>query len=184
MCANPKATAEALLAAGEPDVENLLTIIGVANTPDGIAAINAYKAAEVAVADWTPGSTAADVTQVVNAFTHVFNTLPIPEDAKLLENAISALIVGVLGVISANSQAPAEQPAETPEISANVQTIHAHAVAADTEAKVTALTGYKPSVITKAKVMLGDHGAIAGQWKTQWKKAVEASDPKYASLAA
>lgn len=186
MCHNPVETAGALLAAIEPDLVSFLTLEGIATTPNGQAAINAFAAATKAVENWVPGTKSAEVIEAVNDFTTVFNTLPIPADAKTIADVILAGVAGAIGIIEANSPAPAEAlAAATPDTVANVQTLHAHTVAANTETKVAALAGgYRPSFVTKTKVMLGDHGAIAGQWDSQWMKAVKAAGPKYAPLAA
>lgn len=185
MCEKSEATAAAVLEGAEPEFVSLLTATGVATTPDGTAAINAYKAAEQALENWTPGTTTQTVIEAVNAAVKIFNVLPFPSDAKLLVDAISAIFATVLGIITANSPAPAAATAATAELAVKAQEDHADSVAADTETKVLALTGYKPGFITRTKVMLGDHSAIASAWKNNvWKKAVQNSDPKYAALAA
>jgi hypothetical protein len=182
MCKNATATAAALMTAIEPDLKSLLNLLGIGSTPDGQAAITAYDAALAQVKAWVPGTTAQTVVEAINAFTEVFNVLPIPADAKTLVNLVVSGVDAVIAVLTANSPAPTTA-SETPEVSAAAQQIHAHTVAVKAEEKIASLTDYRPSVVTKAKIMLGDHGAIAGQWKSQWKKAVQESDPKYAALA-
>lgn len=183
MCQKFEATAAAVLKGAEPEFVSLLTATGIAATPDGEAAINAYKAAEQSLADWVPGTETQTVIEAVNAAVSVFNVLPFPSDAKLLVDAISAIFATVLGIIKANTPAPAAASAATPELAAHAQVEHAESVASDTETTVLALTGYKPGWVTRTKVMMGDHGAIASEWKNKvWKKAVAESDPKYASL--
>ena len=183
MCKNATQTAAALMTAIEPDLKSLLTLLGIASTPNGASAIAAYDAALAAVKAWVPGTTAQTVVEAIDAFTQVFNVLPIPADAKTLATLIASGVEAVIAVLTANSPAPVSTSSETPEVTAAAQEIHAHTVAVKAETKIEAATGYKPSMVTKAKVMLGDHGAIAGQWKSQWKKAVAKSAPKYAALA-
>lgn len=185
MCKQFEATAAAVLEGAEPEFISLLTATGIAATPDGEAAINAYKAAEQSLAAWTPGTTTQTIIESVNAAVAVFNALPFPPDAELLVDAILAIFATVLGIITANSPAPAAATVATPELAAHTQEAHAEKIATETESKVLTLTGYRPGWVTRTKVMMGDHGAIASEWKNKvWKKAVEGSDPKYAALAA
>jgi hypothetical protein len=171
MCKNAVATVADLMGAIEPTLINLLTVTGIASTPQGAAAISAYNAALAAVQTWKPGTSAQDVIQVINAFTQVFNTLPIPGDAKSLADIISAGIVVVIGVLTGNSPAPAASALDA---------------MADTEAKVkTLVPGWKESTWDKARAALGDHKIAAGEYRKQWNKGVESAsktDPKYASL--
>jgi hypothetical protein len=183
VCKNAQATAYALFSAAEPEFDGLLTLVGVATTPAGQAAETAYDNALADLKNWTPGTTDTEIIELIGDVNTEFQALPLPQDAKTLAGLITGAITAVLGILNANTTAPAAVTA-APELAEHIQTLHAHAVATDTETKVFALTGYRPSMITKAKVMMGDHGAIASEWKNQWKKGVAESDPKYASLAA
>jgi uncharacterized protein GlcG (DUF336 family) len=88
MCQNAVKTAASMMSSIEPTLVNLLTLLGISTTPDGAAAINAYNAAEKAVAAWKPGTPSQDVVQAIDAFTAVFDKLPIPADGKLLADVI------------------------------------------------------------------------------------------------
>jgi hypothetical protein len=171
MCKDATNTASSLMAAIEPDLVNLLTLLGVATTPDGAAAITAFNAAQAALAAWTPGTTAQTVVEALNAFSTVFDVLPIPEDAKALEGVIEAGIVAIIAVVTANSPAP---PAAAGTATAEeTQALHALSVSDDATAKVSKLVpGFKRSHF---------HGA-AHQYKQAWNGAVEKSGPKYASI--
>jgi hypothetical protein len=187
MCKAIEKQAGTLLETVEPDFVQLLTVTGLASTPNGQAAITAYNAMVKAVLAWVPGTSAQEAIQVINDFTTIFNTLPLPEDVKTLASLVSAAVVGVIGVLTANSPAPEAAEAANPQEAEAVQAVHAHLVAADTQAKVTAISGYTPSRWDMARVALGDTGAISGKWKSEWKKAatqVAAVNPKYAALAA
>lgn len=107
MCQNAAKTAGGVMAAIEPELKSLLAGTGQLNTPNGIAAINAYEAADKVLLAWTPGTNAQNVIQVIGAFTTVFNTLPIPDNYKLYADVISAGIVTVIGIVTGNSPAPA-----------------------------------------------------------------------------
>ena len=178
MCSNAAATAASLMGAIEPGLIDLLTVTGIATTPDGVAAINAYNAALKAVQGWTPGTSAQDAIQIIDAFTAVFNTLPFPAEVKLLADIVSAGVVTVIGVLTGNSPAPAA-PVGTVVTASAEEVAHAHAaaVAKDTEAKVAALVpGFKRSIWHSA----------ASQYKAEWNKGVAAVAklyPKYANLA-
>jgi hypothetical protein len=173
MCKAAQATLADLMSAIEPTLVNLLTVLGIADTPNGQAAITAYNAALAAVQTWVPGTDAQDVIQVINAFTDVFNTLPIPADAKSLADVISAGIVVVISVLTGNSPA-----APTPDAQKKVQ--------ADAIEKVTILVpGYKESLWDKARAALGDHSIAAKEYHSAWKKtatAATAVNPTYAVL--
>ena len=181
MCKNATATAASLMTAIRPTLLSLLTVTGVASTPDGVAALAAFDAADKALAAWTPGTTSVTVVQAIDAFTAVFSVLPLPADAKALEAIISAGIVTVIGVVTANSPAPtaAEDPSK-PLVGAGVaaaheetQAMHVARVVADTTAKVGELVpGFKHSI----------WHSPAGQYKGEWNKAVAKSDPKYSAL--
>lgn len=192
MCKNAEKTAASVMQAIEPELKGLLTILGQSTTPEGIAAISAYDAAIAALDNWVPGSAPEVAIEAVNAFESVFQALPIPEDAKALAALIAGGVDAVLGIIKANSPAPAPAPAVgveepapiTPEVAEAHQAFHAHAVAASTEASVEASTGITVSAIDKARVAVGDTSVIPKKWKKEWNAAVDASDPKYASLKA
>ena len=191
MCKSAAATAAVLMKAIEPTIVQLLTLEGIANTPAGTSAINAFNAALTAVESWKSGTTSADVIQLINAFVAVFDTLPLPPTVQTLVSIITAGIEGVIAAITANSPAPVTTEGTTP-VAADaaaeaeaVQTIHAHSVANAAEAKVTALTGYKPSTLDKARVALGDTALPAIKYKQVWNGAVDAltvQDAKYAAL--
>jgi hypothetical protein len=173
MCKAATATVADLMSAIEPTLINLLTVTGIAGTPEGQAAITAYNAALQAVETWTPGTSAEDVIQVINAFTEVFNTLPIPADVKSLADIISAGIVVVISVLTGNSPVAADEEAQ-------------HKVQAEAIEKVTKLVpGYKESLWDKARAALGDHTIAAKEYKGAWNKGVVTAakaNPKYATL--
>jgi|SRR6185437_14231322 len=176
MCKNAASTVAALMGAIEPTLVNLLTALNIASTTQGQAAITAYNEALQAVENWKPGTTSQDVIQVIDAFVAVFNTLPIPDDAKGLADIISAGVVAVIGVLTGNSPAsipPADETNATPE---EIQAAHQAAAAHDTEQKIHVLVpGFKRAIFT----------APAHQYKNAWNKGVETaekSNPKYAVL--
>ena len=174
MCKNATSTAASLLGAIEPTLKSLLAITGQATTPDGIAAINAFDAAKTALAAWVPGTTSETVVQALEAFSSVFNVLPIPADAKILENIILAGVIAVLGVVKANSPAPpATEAVATPASGEETQALHSLAIAQDTTEKVSKLVPeFKRSHFHSPK----------SQYESMWNKGVEKAGPKYASL--
>lgn len=150
------------MSAIEPTLVNLLNYTGLVNTPEGEAAINAYNAALKAVQDWVPGNTAATVIQIINDFSTVFSGLPLPATVITLENIISAGIVTVIGVLTANSPAPATPSATASE--EETQAMHQANVIHDTNAKVQALVpGFRRSIFTSP----------AHQYRNAWNKAVK-----------
>jgi len=189
MCKAAQSTVAALMAAIEPTLVNLLTILGAASTPEGQAAIAAYNTALQAVENWKPGTTSQDVIQVISAFTQVFNTLAqslhLPPEAAALVDTISAGIAVVIGIISGNSPAPATPADATPEEAEAAVHIHGHAVMASTEDEVEKLTHYRPSVWDKARAFAGDHRVAADRYNKVWNDQVASAvqvDPKYSIL--
>ena len=145
MCVNATKTAASLMAAINPTIVSLLTIAGLANTPNGIAAMKAYDAALLAVKNWKQGTSSETVLQLITAFQDVFNVLPIPETYKVLANIIMAGIETVIGVVMANSPAPAA-PAGV-KVHGEMKAMHQANVIADTTAKVQVLVpGFKRSI--------------------------------------
>jgi hypothetical protein len=159
MCKNATKTAAALMAAIEPTIKSLLAATGQLNTPNGIAAMNAYDAALLAVQNWTPGTTAQNVLQLMNAFTAVFDTLPLPPNVALYVNIITAGITAVIAILTANSPAPASLLTHE-----DTQAMHQAAVAADAAAKVAVLVpGFKRSIFHSPE----------SQYNTAWNNACD-----------
>lgn len=165
MCKNAASTVASLMGTIEPSLVDLLTFLNIADTANGQAAINAYNVALQAVQNWKPGTTAQDVIAVIDAFTQVFNTLPIPDDAKSLADIISAGIVVVIGVLTGNSPAPAAAIVGDATYD-EVQHAWASQVAKEAEAKAAALVpGFKRSIWHSA----------ATQYRNAWNRQVRAS---------
>lgn len=170
MCQNANKTVAALMAAIEPTLKSLLTFAGIAGTTEAQAAIAAYDAALTAVQNWQSGTTAQNVLELIGDFQTVFASLPLPPTVEALANIILAGIETVIGVLTANSPAPAApapgdpvvgdaEAASGEEITAMRQ---AH-VAADTAAKVqTLVPGFKRSMWHSPE----------SQYKKAWNDAV------------
>jgi hypothetical protein len=160
MCQNANKTVAALMAAIEPTLKSLLTFAGIAGTTEAQAAIAAYDAALTAVQNWQSGTTAQNVLELIGDFQTVFASLPLPPTVEALTNIILAGIETVIGVLTANSPAPA---APQGTVGAEEQGMHQAAVAADTVQKVHALVpGIKLSRFHAADV----------QYKKAWNDAV------------
>jgi len=173
MCQNATKTAASLMTAIEPTLVQLLTLEGVATTTAGVAAINAFNAADQALAAWVPGTTSQTIIQLIDAFTTVFATLPLPPADAELADLISAGIVTVIGVISANSPAPAAPAGVATASVEETQAQHQVEVIHETTAKVNALVpGFKRSIFTSP----------AHQYKNEWNKTVEHLGGKYGTL--
>jgi hypothetical protein len=161
MCQNATKTAATLMAAIEPTIKALLTEADLINTSAGIAAMNAYDAALSAVKNWQSGTNAQDILQLIGDFQAVFNTLPIPSKYLSLVNIILAGVETVIGVLTANSPAPA--PPAGVVAHEETQAMHQADVVAKTTVKVQALVpGYKRSIWHSPE----------SQYKSEWNKAV------------
>jgi len=94
----------------------------------------------------------------------VFNTLPLPPTAMVLANIILAGVEAVIGVITANSPAPAAPASATAEPEVTQAMFQAH-VAAQTESRVAALVPqFKRSIWHSPK----------SQYDRTWNNGVEA----------
>jgi hypothetical protein len=167
MCKDARSTAVALMTAVEPTLKSLLSFLGQTNTTAGRAVITAYDAALAALQDWTQGTTAENVLELITDFQNAFNALtqaiPLPPGVSTLVNVILAGIEAVIGVIAANSPAPAA-PAGATATPEEATAAHQAAVAHDTEAKVTTLVPtFKRSIWHSA----------ASQYKSTWNKAID-----------
>lgn len=180
MCQKAAEQAGNLLSSLEPDIQEILEVTGQANTPPGLAAIAAYNAAVVALQNWQSGTASEDVVEVLNglqaSLNAVFAAVPaISAPVQVLVNLLLGAVTTVITLVSANSPAPAPAPADTmpdsPAVVAHAETFNAHAVAAAGEAKVTAMTGYKPSVWEKARAAAGDTHVAQNAYKKEWAKA-------------
>lgn len=163
MCQKAAATAASLMQAIEPSLVSLLTLENLGNTPNGIAAITAYKAALVALENWKQGTTAQNVLQLIGDFQTVFNTLPIPPTDLALANIILAGVEAVIGVVTANSPQPAPAPVAGTASEEESTVQYQLDVAAKTEAAVAKLVpDFRRSIWHSA----------AHQYRSVWNHAI------------
>lgn len=144
MCQNAEKTAASMMEALEPEFKGLLTVEGQLTTPEGQAAVSAYEAAYKALLNWTPGSISTIVLESVQAFQAAFQAVVplLPPGVGALVNWILAAIAAVIGVVKANSPAPApavDVPSEHAASPAEYQHAYAKQIEAETEAQVVAL---------------------------------------------
>ena len=165
MCTNATKTAASLMAAIEPTIKSLLTETNLLNTPNGIAAINAYDAALAALEAWKSGTNAQNVLAIIADFQTVFNALPLPANAQVLTNIVLAGVEAVIGVISANSPAPVSPtPVAAADAEEDTQASHQAQVIAETTAKINALVpNFKRSIWHSA----------ASQYTNTWNSAID-----------
>lgn len=172
MCKNAEAQVLNIAETAESTIITLLTESNLINTSEGQKIDADFKIAITDIQNWKSGTPATDAVEVIQDIEAVLPLIPIPPPFNVLVPIALGGLTTILTLLGANSPAPAVATAD-PEEHAAVQTLHAHAVAATGEAKVTSLTGYKPSVIDKARAMVGDSGIAAGKYKQVWNKAVE-----------
>ena len=177
MCEKAAQTAGELMTNLEPEFVQLLTIEGIVDTPDGVAAVNAFNSASKLLAAWTPGtSPSATLIEAIEDVQTVFNGLPLPDVDKSLAGVVSATLVIILGLVKGKATpAPSAIAASNGDGSA-AQTIHENAIEASVTTQVqTLVPGFKRSIFH----------TIGGQQKRAWNKAVAETakiDPKYAAL--
>ena len=113
MCKNAESTALTLAEGIEPTVIQILTLEGLASSTEGQAAINAFNTLITSLKTWQPGTGAQDVIQAIDAFTTVFNVLPFPDTDKTLVDIVVAGVTTLIGILTANSPAPAPPAGQT-----------------------------------------------------------------------
>lgn len=166
MCTNATKTAATLMAAIEPTLKSLLTYTGQLNTTAGQAAITAYETALKAVQNWQTGTPAQEALELITAFQGAFGALPLPANVEVLGNLILGGIAAVIGVLSANSPAPAPAAALGAHAATaeETQAMHQAHVIADTTAKVNKLVpNFKRSI----------WHSPASQYKSTWNDSVK-----------
>ncbi len=166
MCQKAAATAASLMQAIEPTLKSLLSYTGLVNTPDGEAAIAAYNAALTALQGWQSGTVSHDVLQLIGDFQIVLNTLPLPPGVQMLSNIILAGIEAVIGVVTANSPAPATPTGATASVEETTALYQAH-VAHQTTIRVAALVPeFRRSIWHSA----------SSQYNKAWNGAIESNE--------
>lgn len=165
MCPNGQKTAAALMAAITPTINSLLTFAGLASTPAAVAALAAWQSAITAVQNWTPGTASQDALEAIADFQTAFSALPLPPAVELLTNTILSGVAAVIGVISANSPAPAA-PAGTAPVE-EPQAMHQAAVAAETVKQIHALV---------PGIKLSRFHPAAEQYTAAWNRGVDEAD--------
>lgn len=167
MCPNPQGTAYGVMVGLRPEIVNILTLEGVANTTEATTVLSEYDVSANAIKNWKAGSAADDVLQVIAVFQAAVAALGplLPIQDALLVNAILAAVAVVIGIIKANSPAP-PAPAESTVSAEENQFHHANVVRQETEDQVEALVpGFKVSRFHTAE----------SQAHAVWNKAAEAS---------
>lgn len=149
----------------EPTLIALLTLEGIANTPDAETAIKEYDQAELDVQNWVPGTSVATIVQAVNAADAVFQLLPVPEADKIFSGLIAAGFTTVVAILEGNSAAtPAEQ----------------HEITIVAVARVNELA---PGAFKYHKGIFREFEASpASQYHNAWNKNAEAKGGKYLQL--
>ena len=107
MCTNAVKTAASLMEAIEPTIKSLLTETGLINTPAAQTALTEYDDALTAIQNWQSGTPAQEALEAIGIFQTAFNALPLPATVETLTNIVLAGIETVIGVLTANSPAPA-----------------------------------------------------------------------------
>lgn len=172
MCQNAEKTAGALMVSIRPTVVSFMTVEGV-SAAEQTEVLATYDAAQNAVSNWQPGTGAQTVIELLNAFTQVFDTLPVPQSDIVLANLIEAGIVTVIGVLTANSPAPPNTTTEATATPEEMQAAHASMVAHDTVVKIHKLA---------PGIKLSKFHSASHQYTEAWNKQVEAIGGRYTAL--
>jgi hypothetical protein len=167
MCKNAAATAAALMAGIEPTLTAFLNLEGVPAATQA-QVLTSYEAAQQAVAQWTPGSSATVAVEAVQAVNSVFQTLPVPDVDKAFAGIITAGFTSVIAIIEANS---------------TTDVLEQHAITAKA---VTDVNTMAPGAFKYHKGVFAVFQADpAKEYHNAWHKQVGAAvkmDPKYNAL--
>jgi hypothetical protein len=168
MCENAAKTVGSVLKAAEPDLRDILTITGVAGTPQAAAALQAYDQAETDLLNWTQGDAPEEAIQILTDAQAAVSALTplIPTTDALLINVVLAAIIVAIGIVTGNSPAPAAvHEGVTPEM---VQADHERATMVDYTDRVRTLVPFY-KVETRATWLPGR--SPADQINKAWKQA-------------
>jgi hypothetical protein len=148
----------------EPTIKSFLTETGLIDTPAAQTVLTLFDNALTAIENWQSGTPAQEAIEAIGIFQTALSALPIPTLYITLLNIILAGVETVIGVLSANSPAPAA-PADSTASAEDAQVGHQLQVAAETTAKVQALVpGFKRSIWHSA----------ASQYNNAWDNALQA----------
>ena len=177
MCQQAEAQVLNVAKTAESTVITLLAESKLITTAEGQTITTDFTTLITDIQNWKSGTPATDAIQVVEDIEAVLPALPIPAPFNILVPIALGGLTTILTLLGANSPAPATPEttaavAAAPALAAHIQTLHASAVAAAGEAKVTSLTGYKPSVMDKARAMMGDTHVAANKYKQTWNTTV------------
>lgn len=174
MCKNAESQVLNIAQVSESTIIILLTEAKVITTAQGQTIQTDFTAAITAIQNWKAGTPATDISEIITAIQSNLQLIPIPAPLNLLIPAALAGLQTILSLLGANSPAPVAAGVEaTTEAVAAHQMFHAHAVAADGEAKVAELTGYKPSMWDKARAASGDTHVASDAYIKHWDATVE-----------
>ena len=164
MCKNATKTAAALIAGIRPTLVSFLALEAVP-TATVTEVLAAYDAANTAVANWVPGTSAQTVVEAVEAADAVFQTLPVPDSDKALAGLITAGLASVIAIIEANSTS---DPVEQAGITAKA---------------VTTVNKLAPGAFKYHKGVFAEfQAAPEKQYHNAWNKQVDSMGGKYKVL--
>jgi hypothetical protein len=181
MCDKVVSVATGVMTAEYPVFVDFLTDIGQATTPDGVAAIAAYKAFEGAVQNYQTGTAITEVESALTAFLAVWNVIPVPTEAVELGDVIVAALEGVLGLLGGSSV-----PVSTPTTPVTADAIKAHQAAYishGTAAVTAAAPHVKITRMDRVKVFTegGEHVG-KDKFKEMLEPVVAKAGAKFANL--
>jgi hypothetical protein len=169
MCKNVTSQISNLMLAVRPTLVGIMT---ATNVPEATQTnvLEAYDAAQEALANWQSGNTATTIDEALNAALAVIQSLQniLPPDAEELLGIIIAAIEAVVGLVQANSTTDAEEQAKAADEALEKVQVY--------------VPDFKLSFWDRARAELGDENVAADRYKTEWNKAVAVAPTKYATL--
>jgi hypothetical protein len=173
MCQNIEKTVLNLMVAEEPEVKAILSIAGVVDTPAATAALNAYNEAITDLETWTPGTASQEAIELIEDAETAFDALPIPTTDKVLVDAVIAVFITAIGLISGNTAVPT--PTTLPEgvTAADVQVNHQQATMTTYFARAQARV---PFYRIKTRATWLPERTVGAQAKACWNKACDLAD--------
>jgi hypothetical protein len=168
MCANAQKTIVDLMGEIESTILAIGTELNIENTPQFQLVIKLYNDALTAIQNWTSGTAAQDIIEILNDLQTAVSDLPIPTTIQTLVNIILAAVATVVAILTANSPNPTPIPADANASPEETTAAYQAEVMKAAEAKVQTLApGFKRSIWHSA----------ASQYKTTWNNAVKGKFP-------
>lgn len=166
MCKNSESTILSAAQAVETTAVAFLTSLKLISTTEGQTITTDFQTLIADIQAWKSGTPITNIEQVIADIQNGLSLLPIPEPYVAGLDIILGGLQGVLAILGANST--------DTSVAANMRS--AHVIAAAGVKQVEVSTGYKVSMIDRARASLGDTNVFATKYLQTWDAWAEKSN--------